>query len=194
MRLTVIQDKISVELVDMRKEFPNISNDFWNEYPGMLDTFRKKFPGISDAFVDQFSEILDSFWNKAPGMWDYVWDESPWMLKIFQENFPGMSDDFLKVFSWILGRFLKATYTDNMLCINYQVGNACKGDSGGSLVTKPPSADGISPGQNYELIGATSFSTKMCNAAGWTVYARVTSILTWIKKSVGTDHTNCPRE
>ena len=85
-----------------------------------------------------------------------------------------------------------------MLCIDYPGGNVCQGDSGGPLVTKHPSADGISPGQNYEIIGAMSFEVKKgkdtCNAAGWTVYARVTSILNWIEKSVGTGHTNCPRE
>jgi len=179
-------------------EFPNMSSDFWNDYLQMLDTLQNNFPGISDAFLEKFFVKWNNFRNKFTGMWNIFWNESPWMLKNFQQTFPGMSDEFLKVLSYILGDFLEDWYTGSMLCIDNPGGNACQGDSGGPLVTKPSSADGVSPGQNYELIGATSFgghANEFCNASAWTIYAKVATILHWIEEqTLKTNHTNCGRE
>ena len=76
---------------------------------------------------------------------------------------------------------------DNMLCATFPKGKGCAGDSGGPLVTQ-------SGGQNFELIGVTSFGGKGCNHAGYGGYARVTKVLDWIKDSMGANHTDCPRE
>ena len=59
-------------------------------------------------------------------------------LKLFDRNDYGYSS------SWI---------TDTMLCAVVPGGgkDACQGDSGGPLVAT--SGDGVTPGQNYDLIG-----------------------------------------
>ena len=177
--------------------FPNISNDFWNKYPGMLETFNKKVRHYiqkkSDSFFDNFA-MLFNFVDKYPWMWDQFWDKSPGMLKEFKKDFPEMMDDFWVLFPLSIKELVENNFP-NMLCIIYEEGNACKRDSGGPLVTKPEEDDGVSPGQNYEQIGVTSWSgDRFCNATSWTVYARVTSVLDWIKESVGTDHTKCERK
>jgi len=87
---------------------------------------------------------------------------------------------------------------DHMMCVTYQDGKICFGDSGGPLVTKPVGSDGVSPGENYEQVGVLSFTSSPCNTTGYDNkyggYARVTSVLDWIKDSVGQGHTNCPRK
>ena len=75
---------------------------------------------------------------------------------------------------------------DNMLCVTFPSGKSCAGDSGSPLVTKTVD-------QNYEQIGVSSFTWQGCNHSGYGGYARVTKVLGWIKDSIGTDHTDCPR-
>ena len=120
------------------------------------------------------------------------------MLESFKKEFPSTLDDFWKVLPIVFEMIVGFFHPESMLCIDYPGGKTCGGDSGGPLVTKHDSDDGVTPGQNYELIGATSFGAPIgvfCNAPGYTVYARVTSILEWIEEqTVETDHTNCPRD
>merc|ERR1712212_981399 len=56
--------------------------------------------------------------------------------------------------------------TDQMLCANVEGGgkDACHGDSGGPLVTAG-AGDGVTTGENYELIGVVSWSIG-CALAG----------------------------
>ena len=178
-----------------KKEFLEIPNDFWTIYPQMMDTFIKKFLGMSDAFLDELSRMLDDFRSKFPGNWYYIWDKSPGLLDSFKQNFPEMSDDFWKVFPITLLESLANYNTESMLCIDYHGGNACSGDSGGPLVTKHASDDGVTPGQNYELIGVASFGKdRECNSSGWTMFCGVTTILAWIEQYAGAGHTYCPRD
>ena len=88
---------------------------------------------------------------------------------------------------------------DHYLCINHDKGSGCQGDSGSPLVTKPADANGVTSGENYELIGVASLVenktiNEMCNSPGWTIFGRVTKILSWIENSVGTGHADCPRK
>ena len=43
-------------------------------------------------------------------------------------------------------------------------------------------------------IGVVSFSDKQCKKSGHGFLAKVTAVLDWIRISVGTEYTNCPRE
>ena len=150
---------------------------------------------MSYAFLIKLSGTLDNFVHRFPGMWDYFWDLSPGLLENIQKNFPGMSDEFWKVFPELLKTFVENKYTESMLCINYPRGNVCGGDSGGPLVTKPAGSNGVSVGENYEQIGVTSFILDVnCTAPSLTVYGRVTSILDWIKQTMGKGHTDCHRK
>ena len=85
---------------------------------------------------------------------------------------------------------------DQLLCINYSSGNACPGDSGGPLVTKPEEHDGVTPGQNYEQIGVVAMNSNVTtnDTISLGAYMRVTYFMDWIKDSIGTDHTDCPRK
>ena len=76
---------------------------------------------------------------------------------------------------------------DNMLCVTYPKGKPCNGDAGGPLVTK-------SEGNTFEQIGVATFQRRGCNYSGYGGYARVTTVMAWIKDSVGTGHTDCPRK
>ena len=179
--------------------FPNISNDFWNKYPGMLETFNKKVRHYiqkkSDSFFDNFA-MLFNFVDKYPWMWDQFWDKSPGMLNEFKKDFPDiMMDDFWVLLPWSIKEFVEHLFP-NVLCIIYKEGKSCRGDSGGPLVTKPEEYDGVTPGQNYEQIGLSSYGldSGACNSSGYSGFARVTDVLDWIKESVGTDHTKCERK
>ena len=72
------------------------------------------------------------------------------------------------------------------LCVMHFGGEPCSGDSGSPLVTQS--------GNNYEQIGVMSFGDSQCSQEDYGVYTRVTTVLDWIKETVGTDHTNCPRK
>ena len=72
--------------------------------------------------------------------------------------------------------------TDDMICANEVGGgkDACQGDSGGPMVTANGD-DGVSPGQNYELIGEKTKIETLTNLtslqelrAGATVVPRLT--------------------
>merc|ERR1711973_633675 len=83
--------------------------------------------------------------------------------------------------------------TNQMICAANSGKDSCPGDSGGPMVIT--AGDGVSPGQNYELIGVVSFGLgKKCALPLYPgVYARVTSVLNdWIKKII-TDGEFCPR-
>ena len=182
-------------LQEYKEQIPGLSDENWDEFSEILKTFVDKYRGLSDAFLDKFSGILNDFLHNFPGKWDVFWEKSPGMLEDFQDKFPKTSGEFWKLFPWFLGELLKATFSDSMLCINYPEGNACKGDSGGPLVAKHAEADGVTPGQNYEQIGVPSLlGTIVCNSPSWTMYGRVTSVVGWIKDSVGSGHTDCDRD
>jgi len=84
----------------------------------------------------------------------------------------------------------------SMLCaMDYHgVNGICRGDSGGPLVTcRNWGTCGTSPGQNYELIGVSSFgASEGCGGRTPDVFARVTVARAWIDATVGGLNT-CPR-
>jgi len=83
--------------------------------------------------------------------------------------------------------------TDSMLCANIPGGgaDACQGDSGGPLVTSS-GGDGVTPGQNYELIGVVSWGIGCARPTYPGVYARVTNQLSWIQSFLDTSGQSCP--
>lgn len=88
--------------------------------------------------------------------------------------------------------------TPRMLCAEAAGGkggkDACQGDSGGPLVTSGR-GDGVTPGQNYDLIGVVSWGAGCADADYPGVYARLTHQLPWIQRHAGLEDTNtCPRQ
>ena len=82
-----------------------------------------------------------------------------------------------------------------MICIAYPLSGVLHGDSGSPLVTKPAGDDGITPGQNYEQIGVTSWTNTESDTVSFAGYTRVTEMLGWIKDTIGSlDHSDCPRK
>jgi len=84
------------------------------------------------------------------------------------------------------------------ICTTYGV---CKGDSGGPLITSG-SGDGVTPGQNYELIGVAMAveMTEVGNPACYgeerspsDLYVRVTLHLDWIYDNAIDGFKTCPR-
>ena len=188
-------DEFVKGLAEFKEKIPDISDEFWDKISEILDTFVDEYRGLSDAFLDKFSGILNDFLHEFPGMWDIFWEKSSGMLEDFQDKFPKTSGEFWKLFPWLLGDLLKAGYADSMLCINYPEGSPCMGDSGGPLVAVAAGGDGMTPGQNYEQIGVTSFGRDWkCDPPSWAMYVRVSSVVGWIKDSVGSGHTDCDRE
>jgi len=85
--------------------------------------------------------------------------------------------------------------TDQMLCANVEGGgkDSCQGDSGGPLVTAG-AGDGVTAGENYELIGVVSWGWGCAEADHPGVYARVTKQLEWIYNTTQQGWSTCPRE
>merc|ERR1712154_469837 len=84
--------------------------------------------------------------------------------------------------------------TDQMLCASVPSGgkDSCQGDSGGPLVTSGM-GDGVTAGQNYELIGVVSWGYGCAEATAPGVYARVTAQKPWIMDTAKPFGTTCPR-
>jgi len=86
--------------------------------------------------------------------------------------------------------------TANMVCAgDLTLGgvDACQGDSGGPLISSGD-GDGVTEGQNYEIIGVNSFGLGCARPGFPGVYARVSTVLDWIKETVfDTGSLTCPR-
>jgi len=84
--------------------------------------------------------------------------------------------------------------TARMMCAAVNGGgkDACQGDSGGPLVTAS-NGNGVTPGQNYELVGVVSWGVGCALANYPGVYARVTEALTWIDSNTSGSFNTCPR-
>jgi len=82
--------------------------------------------------------------------------------------------------------------TSRMICAGVSQGgkDSCQGDSGGPLVLTK--GNGVSAGQNYELIGVVSWGSGCAQAGRPGVYAKVSYVLPWIK-STTSDGGVCPR-
>jgi len=83
--------------------------------------------------------------------------------------------------------------TSNMICAiaaGDGPGDTLCGDSGGPLASTN-GGDGVTAGQNYELIGVTSDGIPNSSLPG--VYARITAQLDWIKSETSADWKTCPR-
>ena len=87
-----------------------------------------------------------------------------------------------------------AWITEQMLCANTPGGgkDACQGDSGGPLVSSG-GGDGVSPGQNYELVGVVSWGIGCAGVNYPGVYARVTKQLQWVRAVTGDTWDTCNR-
>jgi len=87
--------------------------------------------------------------------------------------------------------------TGQMLCAKAEDGmggkDACQGDSGGPLVTKEDGSDGVTAGQNYELIGVVSWGIGCGLATKPGVYARVTEQINWINDKTSGTWSTCDR-
>ena len=154
---------------------------------------------VSESLSGQVSWDVGGIFDTFFEMFYNFRDDLPRILEYFQSKFTGMSNDFWMLFPGMLNMAVQhledTADVDNLLCINFPGGDSCPGDSGGPLVTKHARADGVTPGQNYELIGVVSFGKdRVCNSSGWTVFCGVTTILDWIKRYVGAGHTDCPRD
>jgi len=90
------------------------------------------------------------------------------------------------------GNARSSRVTTFMLCADMPGTNkdACQGDSGGPLVTAS-GGSGMTPGENYELVGVTSWGWGCGKYPG--VYGRVTEAMDWIQKTVGNNLNTCPR-
>jgi len=89
-------------------------------------------------------------------------------------------------FPWIID--------NEVLCTKSTSGKGiCKGDSGGPLITKEAGYSGTVPGQNYELIGVTSFTPGRRCRNVLQGFARVTTQLQWIRENTNDSWRTCPR-
>jgi len=81
---------------------------------------------------------------------------------------------------------------EQMMCAAFPGKDACQGDSGGPLVTAG-SGDGVTSGQNYELIGVVSTGIGCADPSYPGVYARVTKQLEWINQYITSPGITCRR-
>jgi len=87
-----------------------------------------------------------------------------------------------------------STDIDQVLCAEGDGGKGiCFGDSGGPLVTKEAGNTGTVAGQNYELIGVTSFTSGGSCKDTLQGFARVTAQLDWIREKTKDSWRTCPR-
>ena len=179
--LDIILDELPTLMDDIQNNLPGLFDDFWNQHPEVLKKLQVKFPKFTNAIWDMIPQLLEDIRRLHPG--DDFKDKLPEILDNDIDQLPnGVTEKMV---------------ADNKICItDYGGGMACGGDSGGPLVTKPEDHDGVSPGQNYEQIGVTSYISLFvpCNNSSYTVYARVTKVLDWINNSVGKGHADCHRE
>jgi len=122
--------------------------------------------------------------------WGTTSSSGPVSNKLLEVNVDVLSNsqcknDFSYPSSWI---------TDQMLCAMVDGGgkDACQGDSGGPLVSSG-SGNGVTAGQNYELIGVVSWGSGCAGANSPGVYARVSKQLDWIETTTATGSSTCPR-
>merc|ERR1719250_319475 len=122
---------------------------------------------LEDEIIDMIPQLLEYIGKLHPG-------------DNFQDKLPAILDNAMDLFpNGYIEKTVKKEVADNKICItDYDGGMVCKGDSGGPLVTKPEDHDGVSPGQNYEQIGVTSYKNDPLPCKGSiAVYARVTKVL-----------------
>lgn len=90
-----------------------------------------------------------------------------------------------------------SSITDQMMCAAAEDGqggkDSCQGDSGGPMVTKEAASDGVTGGQNYELIGVVSWGWGCAGATQPGVYSRMTEQLGWVTEKAGSSWSTCAR-
>merc|ERR1712227_505986 len=85
-------------------------------------------------------------------------------------------------------------HIEQLLCAKGFGGKGhCSGDSGGPLITKEVGDSGTVPGQNYELIGVTSFTKTGTCKDHFQAFARVTAQWEWIREETKDSWRTCPR-
>jgi len=91
--------------------------------------------------------------------------------------------------------YTSSDLTTKMMCAGVEEGgkDACQGDSGGPLVTCGD-GDGVTPGENYDLIGVVSWGYGCASARFPGVYARVTEVIDWIEDNTEGTFNTCPRK
>lgn len=80
--------------------------------------------------------------------------------------------------------YSNAEIKDQMVCAGVTAGgkDSCQGDSGGPLISSK-SGDGVTAGQNYDLIGVVSWGYGCAVAEYPGVYARISTVLDWISST-----------
>ena len=105
------------------------------------------------------------------------------------------ADDETKILFPNLYRNISSLYAmlgSQAMCTYTPGKDGCQGDSGGPLFTAGWGNNGVEPGQNYELIGLSSFGINCADFPG--VWSRVSAVLEWIKKTTRFNESECPRK